>query len=336
MKRKTMKRLIFIGLSASLLLFGSCEEEMVGPSIDGIAIDTFNIENSNPNVLLSADFANNDSIHFVGSWEFDAKWIITVKGMTSGATKTLKGYGKSVDESVVWDGSSDLVFFKQDEICEATLSFENYNDFKKSDNKVQVISEKEIDCIILSDYDGVEAEGWAGSEPLVENGVVLPPTQKLSFEAEGIVAPQGNYYCQMSGLETGGKYYLAGNILMINESPLQIDTVDISNNYLNFFVYGYPEYYKNSQVFVMFTDANENQIGFQDRFTIQNIGWNGISVPLSRFRETGNETGKPFDFSNITGAGYSLFSVDGTACSAKIAVDYFVITKGKPLFSLYN
>lgn len=317
-----------------LLFFTSCNEEMVGPAIDGISIDTFNIQATT--ALTEVDFVAGDSVRFVGSWEFEADWIITVKGLSTGATKTLRGHSQSVDETVAWDGSSDLVFFREGETCEATLSFVNYNDYRTAENKVKVIAEREIDGIVLSDYDNIEAEGWASSDPLVEDGIVLPPTQKLTYADEGIVAAQGDYYLQMSGVETGGKYYLAGNVLLINDSPLKIDTVTIGNNYLNFFIYGYPEYYKNSTLYVMFTDAADNQIGYQDRISIAKPGWNGISIPLSRMKETGNETGKPFDYANITGGGFSLFSLDGTACSAKVAVDYFIITTGKPLFTVYN
>lgn len=332
-----MRRLTFIGLAASLLCMWSCDnDEMVGPSIDGILIDTFNIVNSTSSKVIDANFETGDSVHFTGSWEYDTKWFITIKGQTSGAIKTLTGKGKSVNEKIAWDGSSDLIFFKNGETCEATLSFENYNDYMVADNMVQISSVKPIDGIVLGDYDEIDAEGWGSTSRVVENGVELPATQKRTFADEGILVPQGDNYLQISGHEDGGKYYLSGNILAINDSPLKIDTKNIGNNYINFFLYGYPEYYANSTVFVMFTDKNGVQIGISDRVKVPGIGWHGISIPLSRFKETDNETGYRFDYSNITGAGYSLFSVDGTECDAKVAVDYFIVTTGKPLFNLYN
>ena len=139
----------------------SCSEEMVGPSIDGISIDTFNIVPTGTSKTIDADFAQGDSIHFMGSWEFETKWIITVKGQQSGATKTLKGNGKSVDETVAWDGSSDLIFFRDGETCEATLSFEYYNGSLVAENFVNVVSTKPIEGIVLGDYDEIDAEGWA-------------------------------------------------------------------------------------------------------------------------------------------------------------------------------
>lgn len=330
-----MKRLsIFCSVVALLLMWSCSNEEMVGPSIDGIAIDTFNIVGTTE--TISADFSQNDAVHFVGSWEFDAKWIVTIKGLTSGATKTLKGNGKSIDESIVWDGSSDLIFFKDGESCEATLSFENYNDYKVAEKFVQITATKPIEGIVLGDYDEVDAEGWGSTSRVIENGIELPATQKLSYESEGILVPQGDHYLQISGHEDGGKYYLSGNILAINDAPLKIDVANLGKNYINFFLYGYPEYYANSTVFIMFTDKNGNQIGFQDRVKVPGIGWHGISIPFTKLKESSNESGIPFDFANITEAGYSLFSVDGTECDAKVAVDYFIVTTGKPLFNIYN
>ena len=64
-----MRRLPFIGFIASLLCMWSCSEEMVGPSIDGIAIDTFNIVPTGNAKTIDADFAQGDSIHFMGSWD---------------------------------------------------------------------------------------------------------------------------------------------------------------------------------------------------------------------------------------------------------------------------
>ena len=130
-----MRRLPFIGFIASLLCMWSCSEEMVGPSIDGITIDTFNIVNSATAKMIDADFAQGDSIHFMGSWEFDTKWTITVKGQTSGAVRTLTGFGKSVDESIAWDGSADLIFFREGETCEATLSFESSWSCRRRDSQ---------------------------------------------------------------------------------------------------------------------------------------------------------------------------------------------------------
>lgn len=330
-----MRRLTFIGLVASLLCLWSCKgDEMVGPSIDGIRIDTFNVVGTSS--VIDADFETGDSIHFMGSWEYDAQWQITIKGQISGATKTLKGKGSSVDESVVWDGSSDLIFFRQGEACEATLSFENYNDYMVADNMIQISATKPIEGIVLGDYDEFDAEGWGSTSRVVEDGVELPATQKMSSASEGILVPQGDYYLQISGHEDGGKYYLSGNILTISDSPLKIDTKNIGNNYINFFLYGYPEYYANSTLFLVFTDKNGTQIGYQDRVKVPGIGWHGISIPFSRLKESDNETGVPFDYANITEAGYSLFSVDGTECDAKVGVDYFIVTTGKPLFNLYN
>ena len=219
-----MRRLPFVGFIASLLCMWSCSEEMVGPSIDGITIDTFNIVNSATAKMIDADFAQGDSIHFMGSWEFDTKWTITVKGQTSGAVRTLTGFGKSVDESIAWDGSADLIFFREGETCEATLSFESYDDYKVADKFVHVVSLKPIDGIVLGDYDEIDAEGWGSTSRVVEDGVELPATQKRTFADEGILVPQGDNYLQISGYEDGGKYYLSGNILTISEAPLKIDT----------------------------------------------------------------------------------------------------------------
>lgn len=324
-----------------IILFGtwSCNEEMVGPSIDGITIDTFNIvtkSSTSAGNSISADFAAGDSIHFTGSWEFDAKWIITIEGKLSGAEKTLHGTGKSIDESIFWDGTSDLILFKEGELCEATLSFENYNETATAENTVTVTSPIQIEGIVLGDYDEIDAEGWGSSSRVVENGIELPPTQKQTYTDEGIHVPQGDYYLQISGYEDGGKYYLTGNYLTISDSPLKIDTKNIGNNYINFFVYGYPEYYANSTIFIMFVDKNGTQIGFQDRVKIPGEGWHGISIPFTKLKETQNESGIPFDYANITEGGYSLFSLDGTECAAKTAVDYFIVTKDKPLFNIYN
>ncbi len=326
----SMKRLTFIGIAASLFFAWGCKEEMVGPSIAGIAIDTFAVKTNQE--VLQVDFSQKETVAFTGSWEADAKWIITITGKESGATKTLKGKDKAID-SVVWDGTSDGLFFKPNEVCEAVLSFENYDNTDTASALIKIVNTYAYDGIVLSDYETIGGIGWGGNNPITEDGVKLPQSQLMTAESENIPVPQGNTYLQMSGYETGGKYYLAGNSLVVS------DTIKVENpttTYINFFVYGYPNYYQKSTLFVFFRDKNAVEIGYQDRIKIPGIGWNAISIPLSKLKATSNGTGVPFDYNSIVEGGLSLFSVDGTECAAKCAVDYFILTKGYALFPLYN
>lgn len=329
----TMKRLIFIGIVASVFALSSCSEEMVGPSIDGIEVDTFAVNTNND--VLSVDFSKGETVPFTGSWEIETKWIITIKGHQSGATKTLTGKSKELT-NVLWDGTADDIFFKNGETCDAILSFESYDNIDTAKALIQIAGTfdyvSQYNGTILSDYETIGGTGWGVDNPITEDGVDVPQSQLMTAENDTILVPEGNTYLQMSGKETGGKYYLAGNSLVISDT---LRVTDATKTYINFFVYGYPEYYQYSTIFIFFRDKNGVEAGFQDRVALSKIGWNEISIALSKFKATSNETGAPFDYEHITEAGYSLFSVDGTACSAKAAFDYFIVTE-KPLFSLYN
>ena len=54
----SMKRLTFIGIAASLFFAWGCKEEMVGPNIAGIAIDTFAIKTNQE--VLQVDFSQKE------------------------------------------------------------------------------------------------------------------------------------------------------------------------------------------------------------------------------------------------------------------------------------
>ncbi len=324
------KLVTFIGIAASLFFAWGCEEEMVGPSIDGIAINAFAVMTNQE--LLQVDFSKKQTVAFSGAWETQAKWCITITGKQSGAKKTISGNAASID-SVLWDGTSDGLFFKQNEVCEAVLSFENYGNVDTASALIKITGTYAYDGIVLSDYETIGTVGWGGNNPITEDGAKLPQSQLMTAESEDIAVPQGNTYLQMSGYEAGGKYYLAGSAFVVS------DTIKIDNpatTYINFFVYGYPNYYQNASLFVFFRDKSAVEIGYQDRVKIPSIGWNAISIPLSKLKATSNGTGAPFDYNSIVEGGFSLFSLDGTECSAKCAVDYFILTKGYALFPLYN
>ena len=101
-----MKKIIV--LLTLIVCFGSCKkQEEIGPDINAIygpvtITQPFSVS------ATSIDFSTGSKLFFNASFQNDASWIITIKGATSNAIKTICGIGKTINVSnSTWDGSAD-------------------------------------------------------------------------------------------------------------------------------------------------------------------------------------------------------------------------------------
>ncbi|MBC7391115.1 MAG: hypothetical protein H7329_18055 [Opitutaceae bacterium] len=120
-----MKYLIYC---LCLLFVFSCkrslDKSIIGPEIQNSSnlVVPFQASSSSVNFRLP----ETNVVKFNGKFEKLTKWKITIKGLISGATKTLYGNSEDISLNSLWNGSQDsLYFFRDDEMVIASLSLNN-------------------------------------------------------------------------------------------------------------------------------------------------------------------------------------------------------------------
>lgn len=147
---RTYKNLLYC---LSLLLIFSCkrsfDKSIIGPEIQYSSNLVVPFQAN----VSSVNFRRTDSnfVIFKGKFEKSTKWKITVRGLKSGATKTIEGQSDDISLNSLWNGAQDsLYFFRDGEMVVASLSLNNSvknktNVFQNLDNRGDVvISENEI------------------------------------------------------------------------------------------------------------------------------------------------------------------------------------------------
>ena len=124
-----MKQYLFNTILLGFLFLVSCsKKEQIAPDLGAISSPVqfetaFAISNT------SANFKNNGQVYFNASFKEETYWVITIKGNSSGAIKTIERSGSSGTEisqtNASWNGSVDgnsIAIFDL-ETAKATLSF---------------------------------------------------------------------------------------------------------------------------------------------------------------------------------------------------------------------
>lgn len=102
----------------------SFNKDIIGPEIQ-TSSNLINPFQANATSVNFRDFSSN-TIKFGGKFEKTTKWKITIRGLNSGATKTITGQSEDISLNSLWDGSQDsLYFFRDGELVIASLSLNN-------------------------------------------------------------------------------------------------------------------------------------------------------------------------------------------------------------------
>lgn len=337
-----MKQIIAILLIALTAL--SCKKESpVGPSLLDL-YGPFTIKDSlSINNINGVDFSKNETVKFKGSWTTITPWTITITGKSSGAVKIITGKSKTLDTLLsIWDGSSNCIYFKKED-CNVQLTFNEHPETMNCNVKINGTHDYSKDGILLQSFES----------PITLTG---GGNTTISQRESTLAIPEGNYYYHIEGYDAGGAWWF-GSIpvftakQLFNTTYFPFELADTSTTYINFFVYGYG--YENTKIiFTTYEDDNGDGIYVKDNADVTKIedsygyeylvkepGWQKVSIPFSSFTHStvwingigyhyGNlkkEINKTMNFEitfNTTGV-----KTDKVGC----AVDFFIITKGKPL-----
>ncbi len=357
MKRNFIYSLLLISITG---LFCSCDDdnEFWNSSAQLQMIQDFDVVAETEEIQV--DFSNGETISFQGEWNQETAWKIVIVGNESGQSDTIKGFSKSLN-GVTWNGATgkkesyfpskimqktfnlDLFgkastveeTFTEGESCTISLVFDEFEgvDTCKTIVKIAATATQDFyksDYCIFGDWES------SSTEPLyINNG----SSSKICKQTGGLVIPEGKAFCLMAGFDKGGDWYVDGmGFTFANTSgwsqpngvyPITLE--DTATTYVNFFMYGFPEYCNRTTVFMSLNNGDDVECNLQgDRISVKE-GWNGISIPISRFQSDN----KNFDYNKVDKIVVTLFS-NGEAGDVKTAIDFLVITKKAPLFPVYQ
>jgi hypothetical protein len=149
-----MKKLKFLVLLTPFF-FTSCEKEKIeGPSLNDLYGELIIME---PLQVIgdSADFSNNQTMHFTASFSKQIDWTIKIKGLNSSAVKIISGKSNVINQAnSTWNGNSTQLPFFIAEDCDLELTFEMHDDTIY--NQVNVQSAKiytNENTVLISDFE---------------------------------------------------------------------------------------------------------------------------------------------------------------------------------------
>lgn len=339
-----LKRLIYsiLPLSIIAILFFACEkEEFVGPNLLDIygpfeIIDSFAVQSA------TVDFTKQENITFKGSWTLMTPWTITITGQKSGAVKTLSGKSKFLDTLVdIWDGTSDVIFFKEEK-CDVELTFGEHANILKDEINIIGTYDYTKNAILLQDY---EIASIGDGLPWGGNGT-NPRATLISDSLPGST-PQGNKYLYMEGKEPGGTsaaWYLVGfpsynasSFVGANYYPFK--NADTTTTFINFFVksYGTPNtkfalsYVEDQNNDGVFDENVDPTYGYDYIIDASIKDWVKVSIPLSDFETSSTVSDGEQEIDKIGFFYVNMFSNGESQEKHAAAIDYIIITQGKPL-----
>ena len=172
-----MKKLKFL-LLLTPFFFTSCEKEKIeGPSLNDLYGELIIME---PLQVIgdSADFENNQAMHFTASFSKQVDWKIKIEGINSGSVKIISGKSNEINQTnSLWNGNSTELPFFIAEDCDLELTFEMHDDTIY--NQVNVQSAKiytNENTVLISDFEGGFNPNFTGffqagcTKSLVTNG----------------------------------------------------------------------------------------------------------------------------------------------------------------------
>lgn len=317
-----MKKALYYILAFALgtSLFASCEkEDPIGPSLVDL-YGPFRILDS-LTVPSTIDFTKDSLIIFGGTWSNISDWKITITGESSGAIKTIEGKSKTIDTLIAsWDGTADGIFFKK-EICSIQLTFKDYSDTITAKTTITELHDYSKDGIILEPFENTPVFYFnpLGTITLITNNSI----------------PQGRKYAEIKSneeitLNNQPKWWLGGFPGFI-DNTLNFNFNETDSIYINFFAKGLG--YTGSKISITAKeDQNDDgEIDVEYGYTTEDINsdnWQKYSISYSSL--INNSITKKNNPSKLKEL-YISFVSDGIEGPKGFAIDFIIITQGKPL-----
>lgn len=360
---RTFSRIsLFILLVLTSILFTFCKRTSKGENILGGAYKpasaNFYVISTNPKTtfraysLASKDTVNtinfsNDSIYFAAKFSESVSWTVTVKGLTSGASKTLNGLSDSVSyTNAVWNGNSDGTrFFIKGESAVATLSFlgsaislsDTFTIFQVK--KYNGIVVNGVIYHLIDDFDGTSLAPLASVTPDLKD-------LNVSFAADSFHVVNGKYSFRFRGNDANWNSYLGAIATknLYDYTNAFVNTTDPDKLFFNLYIYGTGTPQTSVALELMENEHNysaSNPFDFSKtdayicHVPVSWIGWKLVSVPYSQFKKApdplsggnGNGIMEPW---LVSGVSLTLESYPTGGKTVDAYVDMVTITEGGP------
>lgn len=349
---------------APILFMGvKCQNpETVGPKYklagEGLTINSFSAASSSVNFNTVGT-----KLGFNASFSDSVYWTITLRGLRSGAIKTIKSYSKDIDPGNPlwqWDGSHEgLYFFMRFEEVEATLTPLGSNLSMR--DTITISNTKRFKDVALGDFEnglplsgqfptwvagpsGAYDDGDAGAGGMyLDTSALLEGQDGKVFKFKPV---QGARSYMLFGEDKNKSYFVSGIRRGMTNSLLASLPEDPSQLYLNLYVYGLGD--ANSKLnFGAQEDDGDSEVGFpnlshdpknDDEFAVQislnHKGWKLFSFKYTDLQRAadpanggnGNNIYQPKEISGIV---FSLIS-SPPKNDVKVIFDFPILTIGGP------
>lgn len=282
MKKSILTSITFLLILGSL----SCRKnksEFDGPSIVDI-FSSFKVLESFKADRDSVNFKAGQKVVFSARFSKIVDWTITIKGLSSKATKEIKGVSKTIDASnATWNGSTTLFPTFSAENCKVMLTIKDVTDTFYVTEKI--IEPKKIDGFIVADFESGIKTGWTR---FAQSGA------NMDFQVKtDTLAPEGKKYMNMAG--TVNWDWLIGLVDFPATAYGTAKTFPLSSNpnglYFNCLIYGVPATNPSLVLFQFREDENGDGLvnaNTDDEYDLQvNVDWVGWKMISVKYSEMG-------------------------------------------------
>lgn len=359
-----LKRLIL--LVSFLLVLGACSrnldnEKFIGPP------SLVNISTSVGFSTTTANFQNNSIVYYYTKFNQPTYWSIKIRGSKSGAVKQFSGYGTTIDiTNSAWRGNTDSIyFFQEGEKCSGTLLVSGISNPISIDS---ILIEKPRQFptdryYIINDFNDVLRDytpiKYGGDTNNIKTKKVFIQPQNCGvievdsfnyisslniFNSSDAVKPvEGTGIGVLEGdLSTIPGKYLIGGIYMNGIGLSNFPNANPDSIFLNIVAKSAPAPYQGKltlQISETETLNNSDPCTYPNSTgdvwafdtPVLTTNWEVYSIRYSQlalgFKCNGNFKRDP---QNLTQANINVV-VGSAGGKAKIYVDFYVITYGKPL-----
>ena len=342
-------------IAASIFVFSGCkrtlkDSEIIGPNY-APAPEGFNVTgNAFTASAASVDFWSS-TVFFSSAFSHNVTWTITIRGLQSGAVKTITGLSNVINASnSTWDGgASDVYFFKDGENAVATLTF--LGSTITLDDTINIIEQKlyntstfnGVKYQLIDDFEGYNGDAQDGRwfdgafSDLGDGTVIKGATTAIKVE--------GDKSYRFSGTDVNSNSWLAGiNTDSINSIVNLFTETDPDKFYVNLYVYGTGKEFSSIQVKAYEVDDyfpvnkkynQANNDAYVADIMIDWVGWKLVSLRYADFKRgsdpaaggNGNGIKEP---QKVVGFALGLNSLPTFGKQVEAYVDFVIVTQGGP------
>lgn len=334
----------------------SSDKEFIEPELIPVSAD-FKVNGNAFSISSATPAFASAPVYFTSSFNERVTWRITINGTLSGAQKILSGTSDVIDvTNSSWDGnSSNIYFFRKNEMCTAVLSFIGTDSVWTTNaiiNTTKLYSgfaSNGIRYTIIDDFDATSPAVipiTAVSKDLFDTPV--------SILKDTIIKVQGQASYRLDGLDLNNNSWCGGithtNLTEIKSATKSTLTQNANDFYINMYVYGTGE--TNSAIEIKayeIDDTAKLNLLPAPGYTYEQLvndawivdlpidwkGWKLVSIKYSQFvpakdPSTGGAGNRIREPHKVTAVGISLLSLPNSGAHVSFYVDMVSFTEGGP------